>query len=299
MMDAPSTLATQVRRWSIAQAPLRLWVGLLLAGSWWAISWGALRPLSDFSFFPLWLGYVLTVDGLLAWRTGTSPMARSGWRVAWLFLLSAPFWWLFEAINLRLDNWQYELARPLSDLAYFFWAGLAFSTVIPAVLTTAELVRSFGIRSPGRLPAWNPSRRGLLLIAGLGALSLVAMLLWPRYLFPLCWLSLFLIFDPIGRLMGARTVSSYVAEGDWSPAINLALAGLICGWFWEMWNFYALPRWAYTVPFAEYLHVWEMPLLGYGGYIPFALEVYALYAIATRLTGKSVLPDMRIATRSN
>jgi hypothetical protein len=299
MTDAPSTFATQTRRRTVAQAPRRLWLGLLLAAGWWAISWGELRPFSEFSFFPLWLGYILTIDGLVTLRTGTSPISRSGWRVAWLFVLSAPFWWLFEAINLRLDNWHYDYARTHSVLSNALWSSLAFSTVIPAVLTTAELVRAFGIRSPAWLPAWNPGRRGLLLIAGLGALSLVAMLIWPRYLFPLCWLSLFFIFDPIGRLLGARTLSSYVADGDWSPVLNLALAGLICGWFWEMWNFYAMPRWSYSVPFAELLHIWEMPLLGYGGYVPFALEVYALYAIAVRLLGKSVLPDVRITTSTN
>lgn len=298
-MNARSVAKTQRLNRTAERAPGRLWLGLLLVAGWWAISWGALRPVSEYSFFPLWLGYILTVDGLLAWRTGTSPIARARWRVVGLFVLSAPFWWLFEAINLRLDNWQYELARPFSDLAYAFWASLAFSTVVPAVLTTAELVRSFGLRSPGRLPAWNPGRGGLVVIAVLGALSLTLMLLWPRDLFPLCWLSLFFIFDPIGRLLGARTVSSYVAEGDWSPALNLAIAGLICGWFWEMWNFYALPRWTYSVPFAEYLHVWEMPLLGYGGYIPFALEVYALYALAARFVGKRVLPAARISSATN
>jgi hypothetical protein len=25
------------------------------------------------------------------------------------------------------------------------------------------------------------------------------------------------------------------------------------------------------------MHVFEMPLLGYGGYLPFALELYAIY----------------------
>jgi hypothetical protein len=32
-----------------------------------------------------------------------------------------------------------------------------------------------------------------------------------------------------------------------------------------------------------FLKVWEMPLLGYGGYIPFAFEILAFYALVTAL----------------
>jgi hypothetical protein len=35
------------------------------------------------------------------------------------------------------------------------------------------------------------------------------------------------------------------------------------------------------VPFFSFLHVFEMPLLGYGGYIPFSMELFALYHLIT------------------
>jgi hypothetical protein len=54
------------------------------------------------------------------------------------------------------------------------------------------------------------------------------------------------------------------------------LGAVICGFFWEMWNYYSYPKWIYHTPGAQFLHVFEMPLLGYGGYVPFALELYAL-----------------------
>ena len=59
--------------------------------------------------------------------------------------------------------------------------------------------------------------------------------------------------------------------------VALALAALVCGFFWEMWNFYAMPKWYYTVPFFGFAKIFEMPLLGYAGYLPFAWELYALY----------------------
>ena len=261
---------------------------MVLIVSWWIIAWLPVRPFSDFYFFPLWLGYILTVDGLVLLRTGTSPIRRDNWRVIWWFVLSAPFWWLFEAINLRLDNWHYHLPREYSDVGYAFWATLAFSTVIPAVLTTTELVRSFGLRNARAWPAFNPGRAGLFL-----------MLTWPRYFFPLCWLSLYVIVDPATRLLGGRSLSSFVAKGDWTPVINLAIAGVICGWFWEMWNVQAMPKWTYSVPYVDFLRVWEMPILGYGGYIPFAFEIYALYALVLTLTRNSVLPRALAAAPQN
>jgi hypothetical protein len=63
----------------------------------------------------------------------------------------------------------------------------------------------------------------------------------------------------------------------------LALGALVCGFFWELWNFYSYPKWTYHTPGVEFLHVFEMPLLGFLGYPPFGLELYALaHLIAPR-----------------
>ena len=51
-----------------------------------------------------------------------------------------------------------------------------------------------------------------------------------------------------------------------------AVAALICGFFWEMWNFFSLARWNYAVPFVHRFQIFEMPLLGYAGYLPFGAE---------------------------
>jgi hypothetical protein len=51
-----------------------------------------------------------------------------------------------------------------------------------------------------------------------------------------------------------------------------------------------MPKWVYSVPHVGVLKVWEMPLFGYGGYIPFAFEILAFYALLTAL-----LPWLRAA----
>ena len=60
--------------------------------------------------------------------------------------------------------------------------------------------------------------------------------------------------------------------------------GLIA-FFWEMWNYYSYPKWIYHVPWGGWLPIFEMPLLGYGGYLPFALELYALYHFLRGVVG--------------
>jgi hypothetical protein len=74
-----------------------------------------------------------------------------------------------------------------------------------------------------------------------------------------------------------------VASGDWRAVLALWGGCLICGFFWEMWNVHSYPKWVYQIPFVDVLHVFEMPLLGYFGYLPFALELFALYHLVVGL----------------
>jgi hypothetical protein len=101
-------------------------------------------------------------------------------------------------------------------------------------------------------------------------------LAWPRYCYPFVWTSVLLILEPLNGWLGRPHFLEDLECGDWRPMIALGTGALICGFFWEMWNYYSCPKWIYHTPGAQFLHIFEMPLLGYGGYIPFALELYAL-----------------------
>lgn len=277
----------------------RCLVGLSLIAIFWSVSWLQLRPVSDYSFFPLWLGYILTVDGLVAIRTGTSPIRRDSWRVGWLFAVSVPLWWVFEGFNEVVGNWRYQTPSRYTALEYALLASIAFSTVVPAVLTTTELVRSFRLDPLRRLPRIEPTRTVLLAIHLTGWLMVVLTLLWPDVFFPLVWMSVVFLLDPVAHRLGGRSLASFVAWRDWSPLFNIAAGTLICGWFWEMWNIYSLPKWTYSIPYAEYLKVFEMPLLGYGGYIPFGFEVYLFTIVVRRLLPWLKVPETRVSTRAD
>jgi hypothetical protein len=275
----------------------RLVLGVVLIGFWWTVSWLRIQPLSDHYFFPLWLGYILTIDAVLSLRSGTSPIDRSGVRVAWMFIASVPLWWIFEGFNSLVRNWTYHLPRSYSSLEYFLLASLAFSTVIPALLTTTELVRSFGKNPLQQLPALELAPQTLLVLHLCGWLMAGLVVAWPNYAFPLVWISLIFILEPIVTWIGGHSVATYLRSGDWSPVFNLGVAGLLCGFFWEMWNVYALPKWTYDVPHVDWLYVFEMPVLGYGGYIPFGIEVFVIYALFRRLFPMTHAPEVPVSSR--
>lgn len=77
----------------------------------------------------------------------------------------------------------------------------------------------------------------------------------------------------IGIFKGRYTVIfAGLKYGDWRALIAAAAAALICGFFWELWNYKSLARWEYAVPFVDRFHIFAMPILGYGGYLPFGWE---------------------------
>jgi len=258
--------------------------GLGLVIIFWILNWYLPGIRTHWGFFPLWLGYCLTVDALVFIRKGHSLLTRSPETYVALFFISAPAWWLFELINWRMQNWFYIGEEHFSDLEYFFLSSLSFSTVMPAVFGTAELAGTFkwiGKMKYGfKLPVTQPT--SAILFAA-GWIMLALMLVWPLYFFPFVWMSVYCILEPINVRLGNRSLLQDVAGGEWRPVIALWSGCLICGLFWEMWNYYSYPKWIYRVPFVDFLHIFEMPIPGYLGYIPFSMELFALYHLVTGL----------------
>jgi len=269
------------------------WIGWLLVAVSWPLNWLLPGFRTHVLFFPLWLGYTLIVDSLVLRRTGSSLLTRSPRDFVMLFVISAPAWWVFEIINWRTGNWQYIGRESFSVLEYVVLASVSFSTVIPAVFSTAELASTFGwierFAHGRRIAATPRICRGLFLT---GCAMLGLLLAFPRYFYPLVWVSLFFILEPINVWVGKRSVLTRLQHGDWRTVIALWTGTLTCGFFWEMWNYFSYPKWVYHVPGANFWHVFEMPLLGYVGYLAFGLELYVLVHLVERRTF-----DLRIGRR--
>ena len=259
------------------------WAGLAVGASAWVAAWtrcAGLRSVQEWTFLPLWLAYIVVVNALTFRRTGRCLLTDCPRFCLLLFPVSAVFWWYFEYLNRFVQNWVYLGAAQFGPVRYAAQATLSFATVLPAVLATRDFLATFPRLTAG-LDGWVPLRLGppqrlAWLALTLAGLVLVNLGLYPNQLFGLLWTAPLVVLVAAQTLAGRRTVVSGLAQGRWAPVVRLALAALICGGFWEMWNWLSTPKWIYDVPYVGRFHVFEMPLLGYAGYLPFGLECQAV-----------------------
>jgi hypothetical protein len=259
--------------------PLWGWAGLLIMLAGWLLAWMRFdwfAPLQGHTFCLPWTGYILLIDALCVWRSGRSLLTEARIKFPVLIAASALFWWFFEYLNRFVQNWYYSGVDNFSALSYTLFASLAFSTVLPAVLGTYRFLLTFALFNSGLrhiLPLRAPYPRflawGVLFMAGAGLSGLG---IWPDRLFSLLWVSPLLILSALQFLSAKEILFTRLSRGDWRPIITAALSALICGFFWELWNYGSLARWHYTIAYVQRYHLFAMPLLGYGGYLPFGLE---------------------------
>ena len=272
-------------------------LGLTLVGVAWPASWLHAGPIGEFAFFPLWFGYILVVDALVFRRSGSSLLSRNPFAFCGMFIVSIPLWWAFEGFNRFTQNWFYLGAEEYSTLSYLLISSWSFSIVIPAVFETAELVGSFGILARFRQgPVLPVSNYLVVLSIALGIVSFVAMAVWPHSAYAGAWICLLLVLDPINYRRGNPSIIALLCRGDWRLVVALGAGALICGWFWEMWNYWAFPKWQYNIPYVGFAKVFEMPLLGYLGYLPFGLEAYAAYHFLVGMFGRARRVYIQIGT---
>ncbi len=252
-------------------------LALALAG--WAVGlWGIVRGeriILEYLYFFAWYPYLICLDGVLGRLTGDTWLFSRPRQFLRMLFWSVTIWLVFEAFNLFLKNWGYVGVVPFGWVRWCGYA-LAFATVLPGVLLTAQILEALGAFKvvKGRtweLGSWQPLS---LLI---GTAMLVAPLLAPRYAFPLVWGAFFFLLDPFCDLWGGESLIRRFAQGERREHLCLLLAGLICGLWWEAWNWFAVTKWVYTLPVLNYWKVFEMPLPGYLGFPPFALECAVMY----------------------
>jgi len=255
------------------------WLGLVMTGLTWFLAWNRFEwfePLQGFTFTPLWLGYILTMNALSLRRGGYCLLThRVGYLLA-LFPLSAVFWWGFEYLNRFAANWRYVGLEDCTAFQYFVQSSLPFSTVLPAVCSTVEWLGTFPALSRG-LDRFRPmpsatarscGRAGL----GVGAFLLLSMPIWPHLLYPFVWFAPLLLISGLQTLFGQQTpLIKALTTGDFRRLWTFALASLVCGFFWELWNYESLAHWEYDIPYVGCCKLFEMPILGYSGYLPFGL----------------------------
>lgn len=264
-------------------------------------------------FTPMaWTAYIAWVDSAVFSLRGKSLWQTARVEFICLALCSIPLWLIFEAYNLRLVNWVY-VGLPENPLARGIGYAWSFATIWPAILETATLLRALDRRNdpemkpndssgrkgcsvPRDIPPMNaPPRSGLAPFAVLvGAILLtVPLLVAPRigaYLFGAVWLGFILLLEPINDQAGSESLGRDIRSGDLSRLMALLAAGWVCGILWEFWNYWAPARWVYTFPIWAEWKLFAMPLPGYLGFPPFAVECFVLFSffapLLSALAGK-------------
>jgi hypothetical protein len=233
------------------------------------------EPIPTFYYHLAWWSYVVAADDVNRRLSGRSLLRDRPRRFLWLAAASVLWWTAFEAINLRLGNWYYVMDTSSRAVR---WTGgvLAFATVLPGIVETLSLVENLGALRRVRVAPMRWTRAKEAACLALGAACFALPLLWPDVFFPLTWGSFVFLMEPWNRRHARRSFLRDLEAGEAGPFCRTLLAGLACGVLWEAWNFWARSKWIYTVPVFEELKLFEMPLAGFLGFPPFAVECLVL-----------------------
>lgn len=229
----------------------------------------------------VWFGYILFIDGIVYEVSGRSIISNHPKDFFFIVLLSVPFWLIFEGYNMITDTWFY--------INYTWYVHIVdFTTIMPAVLETFMLVRALGLFKNLRINVKKvkPQRYTRGAKGAIASLSLIGLfvsvmpLLYPSIGGLVMWLGMFLLIDPINRVTGRISIIQRASSGDIGLVLQLFASGIIMGILWEFWNYMAYSKWIYNLPtYLSTIKIFEMPIYGYLGYLPFAIDALLFYAM--------------------
>ena len=265
--------------------PLWGWLGVAVMLAGWVFAWtrfGWFAAFQRYTYVPQWAGFIVFVNALCVKRAGWSPLTNCTRSYLLLFPASSFFWWFFEYLNRYVWNWFYIGIPGISPLEYVILSTICFASVLPGVVAVAAFLGTFRVFDEsvysGMAKVNIRSGWSVAALAGLTLIGLTGIVLFPSFAYPLLWISPLMGFVLVQVLFRERCVLDALADGNWGIVFRFAVAALICGIVWETWNAYSLAKWIYNVPWAERFRVWEMPLMGFAGYLPFGTECAAVAA---------------------
>jgi hypothetical protein len=268
------------------------WIGLLMIAISEAGMLARLTPFFHWHTPIAWTGYILLADAIVWKRRGTSWLRNNPAELFFLTCASVPLWIVFEVYNkYSIRNWYYT-GLPDDLLLRYVGYVWSFATIWPAIFETADLVSSLRDR---RAPAnrvddlvRQPLGAGAWAIVAAGAIMLaVPIAVHSAYLAAPIWLGFILLLDPLNARAGEESILGDWREGRTARLVNLLASGAACGLLWEFWNYWAGTKWMYNVPFFPRVKLFEMPILGFGGFPAFAVECFVMYVTIRRWLWRS------------
>jgi len=271
--------------------PWWFWVGAIALGSClfllWTKSKGPVLFL-HWSDFPLFWGLVLVIDGWVYVRNGGKSMvSHRPQELAGIGVSSAMGWMLFEYLNFFVDdNWFYPFGNQIDRETFLFYAIIISTGLLPLSFVFYDLFNTITVLkrrfTEGPKLILGEKLKSVLLV--LSVLSLFGAGLFPDALFFVLWLSPALVIGLVLDKIGVWTPLRSIGKGNWRPTLVFALTYLAAGLCLECENYFSAARvngtptfseqpafWQYNLPYVNRFHLFEMPLLGFLGYLPFGL----------------------------
>jgi hypothetical protein len=275
-------LAGQTRK-----LPYRFWLGLAVMLVSEVSMLGRVEPFYSWHTPIAWTAYILMVDALVWKRRGSSWISQAPAEFLFLTAASVPLWGIFELYNkYSIQNWFYVGLPELLPVRYFGYVW-SFATIWPAIFETGDLISSLRDRRAPETRA-EPQQAEVLgtwawvsVVAGAVMLAIPILIPSPYLAAPI-WLGFILLLDPLNARAGSESILGDLRRGRRGRLINLLLAGLVCGLLWEFWNYWARAKWIYNVPIFPSVKLFEMPIAGFGGFPPFAVECFVMYVALRR-----------------
>lgn len=232
-----------------------------------------------------WWSFIMVMDSLNFRKRKVSPISESASHFLFSAFISVFVWLIFELFNLRLKNWSYHHLPPS---VFERWLGffIAFASVIPAMWEIAFFIEGFLGKTKLALFRIKATPIFLKLCVFIGILSIFLAISWPRLFFPLVWLCFIFLLEPLNFWLKNKTFLADLERKEWTKLWSWILAGLVAGFFWELWNFWAMSRWEYSLPYLNFWRLFQMPVFGYTGFLPFALEIFAFHQLLSYMYKK-------------
>ncbi len=241
-----------------------------------------------------WWGYIMLIDSIIYCFKKDSMIVNHKSRFINMLMLSNLFWVIFEVYNFYLKNWKYT-GLPRNLFISGFTLLIAYATILPGLFFTAELLEIFGIFDNVKIPRIKIGNKAVYISITAGLCFLIFPLLikqyYARYLFAFVWMGFLFLLEPINYASGADSFLRDLENGQLQRILIYLTAGYICGFLWEFWNFWAGAKWIYTIPFTSNLRIFEMPIAGFLGFGPFALEYFSMYNFMRLLRIKKPIPS--------
>ncbi len=292
----PSPFHLQPKPSTQGKFPKWFYPGCIIVVVAWFIMWGNYNVfglLTHYMFVPLWAGFILMLDGFLYRRNqGQSFLASRPKQFLGISLLSIIGWYYFEYLNFFiLKNWYYPNLYLIPSPLTYIWAAFTFACVWPGIFLIYNLLLTFPTLrnrySCGKPLHLNPIWLWPIFIAGITLFLLSA--IYPSLFFWLIWLGPILILSSTLAYLNSWTPLTALKQGNWSPILLMALSALICGFFWEFWNWPSEANnpnfWRYNLPFVHEFELFGMPILGFSGYLFFGIECWVIYIACAKLLG--------------